>query len=146
MEDSKEWADRVLLGRDKVVMLDRDPLLGSAPVDIIDEISQLLLERASEMKTEAQNMLFRKQTKGMGWISIEDQLPELDERVLVWGKHNEVSCAIRAIAKEGSPWFNRDIMGKDGSIWFNSRRQGEYFDYPISISHWMPLPPDPEEK
>tara|TARA_Y100001956_G_scaffold19911_1_gene19578 strand:- start:1663 stop:1848 length:186 start_codon:yes stop_codon:yes gene_type:complete len=58
----------------------------------------------------------------MEWINIEDELPEIGERVIVWQRQ-----ALEAVRYEGSK-FNR--FGRDLTC----------------VTHWMSLPTSPLKK
>lgn len=69
----------------------------------------------------------------MTWIRVEDELPAVDQKVLVWNsKYNDPEDVSIGYYDPGSVC---PITG-----W----RCGEFME--IYVTHWMPLPKPPEEK
>lgn len=66
-----------------------------------------------------------------GWISVKDRLPEIGDTVLFTGVNNYGNRWL--LAQRG--WFG-------GTFWI--RDDGETIYVPVT--HWMPLPEQPEEK
>ena len=66
------------------------------------------------------------------WISVKDRLPENMQRVLVIG------TSMAHIA-----YIDKTISEIKGQFWWRDAAPGLYFD---EITHWMPIPPLPEEK
>lgn len=71
----------------------------------------------------------------MKWISVKDELPDFNDRVLVYNEqkrmdginHDYRVAEIRSISKDGALWY----------ITNNFRT--------TQITHWMPLPETPKE-
>lgn len=63
---------------------------------------------------------FREATKKVGWISVEERLPEEDGFYLVWG-----------------PTIYTDTK------WYDQRSLAQYL-WKHDVTHWMPLPKPPE--
>ena len=61
--------------------------------------------------------------KNMEWISVKDHLPESDVPVLLY-HHPYIGVDMRT-----NP--------KDGNIWSSTSKE--------SVTHWMPLPPNPKD-
>jgi hypothetical protein len=64
----------------------------------------------------------------MEWIKCSERLPKENEEVLVFIKENDSCCAQIAMDYISFP--------KDGNLWA--------LTYKEFITHWMPLPDDPE--
>jgi hypothetical protein len=75
------------------------------------------------------------------WISVEDRLPEKDERVLVWLPENEQTLddGIFDIA-----YF--EIKEDEEPVWRIENGPGIYSLSSNDVTHWMPLPGPPNEK
>lgn len=69
-----------------------------------------------------------------GWVRVEDGLPEVNERVLVWAANLYVMNHVAQGLYDGSRWFVVYEGGEEAGT-FSS----EY------ISHWMPLPEPPKD-
>jgi hypothetical protein len=67
---------------------------------------------------------------GMEWISVSERLPDNDQPVLVWNSGGY--CA--------KPWAWWQICDYSDGKW---REQDERDEYP-GVTHWMPLPHEPE--
>ena len=149
MSESKEWADNVLLGRGKFVVLDKDSRLGSAPLEMIDETAQLLHEGLVKADAKLKEEFFRKCEPYEGWISTEVCFPECDEIVLAFHLKEGVVVGYRWLDypedEEGPAEYAWDIQT------FNSIRDMDagflWEDHTIAeddeISHWMSRPKPP---
>lgn len=76
----------------------------------------------------------------MEWISVEDQLPELNQSVLVYDCENGCRNAVYESPKEGTIAFNRGDKPRFSIVnWVSC--SAEYWN----VTHWMPLPAPPQE-
>jgi hypothetical protein len=67
------------------------------------------------------------------WISVEDRLPEQDERVIVsmrFDNHGWRECVVAHIWEDGE-WYNQT---------------GDQIEECVMVTHWMPLPPPPKSE
>lgn len=71
-----------------------------------------------------------KMDKDMTWISVDNQLPEFDERVLVTDNKHVTIAKLSRIDSKGCAWE------KDCTLTFISSREDVY----RSVTKWMPLP------
>lgn len=71
------------------------------------------------------------------WISVDDRLPEIDERVFVYipkpDNHNNIEIAYISKGNDDYPYW----VLRDKSQFYSTR-----FHY---ISHWLPLPEPPKD-
>lgn len=73
------------------------------------------------------------------WISVKERMPEAEQKVLVYavgyafGFEGDTVMAITC-----------QSMHRDGSMYWHSPWQ--YFQSDYKITHWMPLPPCPEQE
>lgn len=79
------------------------------------------------------------------WISVEDRLPDVDERVLVFGigiYDGFIGDTVIAITsmKDKNPLFPSLKIGKE---W---RSPWQYFFTDYKVTHWMFLPEPPKEE
>ena len=74
------------------------------------------------------------------WINVKDELPELDEKVVVYatGRVDKRDYAYAITSRMLRFPFNRACDEVWRSPW------GYFFDN-YEITHWMPLPEPPEE-
>ena len=91
-------------------------------------IDELLVEKPKETTKHAMNVatyLFDRGYRKQEWISVEDRLPEVRQRVLLYSYHDGINTGYRA-----------DEIGRF------------YVDksYPYRPTHWMPLPEPPKMK
>ncbi len=71
----------------------------------------------------------------MKWISVKDELPKLNKKILAW---NGQSLFVA---------FRWQQSNEEKTIHFDSFPQDEYGDVRFEpITHWMELPKAPEEK
>lgn len=76
----------------------------------------------------------------MEWISVEDQMPELNQSVLVYDCENGCRDAVYKLPEEGTIAFNRGDKPSFSIVnWISY--SAEYWN----VSHWMPLPPPPPQ-
>lgn len=68
----------------------------------------------------------------MKWISIQDKLPEEEREVLLYIEHYSV-CGVKCNEIKTGYYENED--------WYWNR---DVFPYEYEVTHWMPLPPEPE--
>ena len=92
----------------------------------IEEMARALENHTcmSEFQAEtASRMLYQLGYRKQEWISVEERLPEVRQRVLLYSKHDGVNTGYRA-----------DEIGRF------------YVDksYPYRPTHWMPLPMPPK--
>ena len=95
------------------------------------EYPHIFIGEALEMAIAAlreQDDHFREATKKMGWISVEEMLPERKTEALCFSKNAGVFI--------GTDW----VDWPDGKIMFHL---GTSYDWPYA-THWMPLPEPPE--
>ena len=74
----------------------------------------------------------------MKWTSIEDKMPKINQRVLVWMP----GCSVK---RDIMVWENYAIDGAPNPHWYNADYHCNVNDYP-KITHWMPLPEPPDGK
>lgn len=67
------------------------------------------------------------------WISVEDRLPETDDRVLVW------YCD-----KDGDFFPAVGRYGEKEERWITDVDDNDHAWPPVKITHWMPLPEPPK--
>ena len=80
----------------------------------------------------------------MNWTKVEDALPDLGAKVLVYWRSIDNNPYARAIIIA-----ERTIHQPDGSSDFDSNQwwaNGRYYDTETFITHWMPLPAPPEQE
>ncbi len=77
-----------------------------------------------------------------GWISVEDDLPEFDKKVLVFGESKgmnpQMGGAYIALAKRQD--LTKTSMAKDAER-YQDENQFSQMRY---VTHWKPLPPKPQ--
>jgi hypothetical protein len=61
-----------------------------------------------------------------GWIRVEDELPEAEERVLVWRKRG-----------------NRAEIRRWDTVWLDD---GDWYPEGDKVTHWQPLPEGPDRE
>lgn len=79
-----------------------------------------------------------------GWISVKDRLPEIDERVLVFGV-GKYDCFIGTTQIAITHMSDRNLINchiKTQPYWI---APWQYFLTDYEITHWMPLPEPPKE-
>ena len=70
------------------------------------------------------------------WVSVDDELPALEERVLLKTQSNEVVTGWLRKLTEDDIYF---CFGNEFSVWDFD------FNYDLgAATHWMPLPEPPE--
>ena len=105
---------------------------------------------ALRAQQEAENAkLNENPCKAMQWISVKDRLPDLDENFIFDNRTVISFCGgyVMPIIYEKTVEGTADGRGKSAYIW-RMIREGEIFDHPEMITHWMPLPeaPDTDKK
>jgi hypothetical protein len=82
-----------------------------------------------------------------GWISVDDRLPDDEQKCFVHTKYGDASVAVYLVAKSGA-YFCPDVDALEQKVGWERddwRSVGEVrFEGPIS--HWMPLPSPPDVK
>ena len=79
----------------------------------------------------------------VGWISVKERLPDKDQEVLIfansWGEKHITSATFMGLPDylKGKPWWS-------GNGWSGYEWEWDFNE--DHISHWMPLPPPPEEQ
>lgn len=73
----------------------------------------------------------------MKWISIEDQLPPQKVYVLVASRYID--------KKNNSYFYSQCIAERIGERWFEGCQGLEVGDKKTFVTHWMPLPDDPDK-
>lgn len=66
----------------------------------------------------------------MGWISISDRLPEINQKVLIYTKTEIITCGWYTEAHGLA--YNKGFETESGFMWM------------ATASYWMPLPEPPE--
>jgi len=70
------------------------------------------------------------------WISVEDRLPEIDQRVLLGHYYNNEWCWIASgVQEEGGCWIDFD-----DELFEIVKPNAGCFE---TLTHWMPLPEPP---
>ena len=82
-----------------------------------------------------------------GWISVDDRLPDDEQRCFVHTMYGDASVAVYLVAKSGA-YFCPDVDALEQKVGWERddwRSVGEVrFEGPIS--HWMPRPSTPDVK
>ncbi len=73
-----------------------------------------------------------------GWISVKERLPEDNKEVLV--KH------ISELNPEYSKIHNRDVGYVNQGKWYIPIFDDSLLYFGVTVTHWMPLPPEPEDE
>lgn len=105
---------------------------GNDPHEIKREMFQVVLAKTRKMPTVG------------GWVSVKDRLPEIDERVLVFGvgKYEYfVGSTMTAITCMSDANLI-DCRLKTQPYWLEP---WQYYLTDYEITHWMPLPEPPKE-
>jgi len=78
----------------------------------------------------------------MEWISVEEQLPELEASILLWVVGDDGAAAI-------SGWRETEPQSYTAVEWDNENGADFPPEYSTdewgTVTHWMPLPDPPEE-
>lgn len=80
-----------------------------------------------------------------GWISVKDRLPEIDQRVLVFGV-GKYDCFIGTTQIAITHMSDRNLLDcrlKTQPYWI---APWQYFLTDYEITYWMPLPEPPKEE
>jgi hypothetical protein len=89
---------------------------------VIDERGVKDVESRNDLSVEL--MCLAKIGKQMQWVSIKDNIPKKEEDVIVFRIDDHNSC-IGWIGESGQWWSNGEMLH--------------------SVTHWMPVPPNPGE-
>lgn len=73
------------------------------------------------------------------WIKCSERLPEIGEDILIWVRWSIVPC-VGWLNPYGEWMSNKDFVGCDGDCVV------ETDIIQSDVTHWMPLPPAPEEE
>lgn len=82
------------------------------------------------------NLIQKFESTNNGWTSVNDSMPEEFEDVLVVTRHGRISIA----------YLHEQIVGMNGkkcTVWaISDSEEGNYLSLDI-VTHWMPLPKNP---
>ena len=74
----------------------------------------------------------------MEWISVEDRLPEEDQKVIYYFEHTGVDIGFYKRIK-----YPKEFIGSTGDVYGNQFIGNAGF-LTDDVTHWMPLPKNPK--